>query len=170
LAAGRKAGRTRKKENKILKRLNILPGALVVLAAWLALVGPGAGLSAAAEMSPYGNPLLWISVGRVKLQAEVVSTPGKRYLGLSHRRGLKEGQGMLFWMPEVEVQHFCMRGMELPLDFIWIVRGRVVGLAQQVPANFPGTLSSPEPVNYVLEVPAGFADRYGIKVGDEVKW
>jgi uncharacterized membrane protein (UPF0127 family) len=141
----------------------------VVLAAWLAL-GPGAGLSAAAEMSAYGNPLLWISVGRVKVQAEVVSSPEKRYLGLSHRPALKEGQGMLFWMPKTEIQHFCMRGMEFPLDFIWIGRGRVVGLAKQVPATYPGTLSSPEPVNYVLEVPAGFADYYGIRVGDKVKW
>jgi uncharacterized membrane protein (UPF0127 family) len=152
-----------------LKLPGIWRGAPVVLAAWLAL-GPGAGLSAAAEMSAYGNPLLWISVGRVKVQAEAVSAPGKRYLGLSYRPGLPEGQGMLFWMPELTVQHFCMRGMEFPLDFIWIVRGRVVGLAKQVPADFPGTLSSPEPVNYVLEVPGGFADRYGIKVGDEVKW
>jgi uncharacterized membrane protein (UPF0127 family) len=167
---GEKGWRDREKGEEILRRLSIRRGALVVLAAWLALAGPGAGLSAAAEMSPYGNPFLWISLGRVKVQAEVVSTPEKRGLGLSQRRGLPEGQGMLFWMPKVEVQHFCMRGMEFPLDFIWIVRGRVVGLAKQVPPTFPGTLSSPEPVNYVLEVPAGFADRYGIRVGDEVKW
>jgi uncharacterized membrane protein (UPF0127 family) len=152
-----------------LQRLSLWRGALVVLAAWLAW-GMGTGPSAAAPMSPAGNPLLWVSVGRVKVQAEVVSSPEKRYLGLSHRPALKEGQGMLFWMPKTEIQHFCMRGMEFPLDFIWIGRGRVVGLAKQVPATYPGTLSSPEPVNYVLEVPAGFADYYGIRVGDKVKW
>jgi uncharacterized membrane protein (UPF0127 family) len=30
--------------------------------------------------------------------------------------------------------------------------------------------SAPEPVKFVLEVPAGFCDRHGIKVGDKASW
>ena len=77
---------------------------------------------------------------------------------------------MLFFMPAREVQTFCMRGMRLPLDLIWIDDGRVAGVTRNVPRTFPGNLSSPAPVTYVLEVPGGFADRHGIKAGDPVRW
>jgi uncharacterized membrane protein (UPF0127 family) len=63
-----------------------------------------------------------------------------------------------------------MRGMRFPLDLIWISDGRVAGLTRNVPATFPGELTSPAPVDQVLEVPGGFADRYGIKAGDRVRW
>lgn len=129
-----------------------------------------AGLAAGQDGSAPGNPWLWVTIGKVTVQAEAVSTPERLYLGLSGRRELPEGRGMLFFMPEIEVQTFCMRGMRFPLDLIWIVDGRVAGLTRNVPPTFPGNLPSPVPVNYVLEVPGGFADRYGIKVGDRVRW
>ena len=129
-----------------------------------------AGLAEGQDVSAQGNPWLWVTISKVKVKAEAVSTPERLYLGLSYRRELPEGRGMLFFMPETEVQTFCMRGMHFPLDLIWIVDGRVAGLTLNVPPTFPGDLPSPVPVNYVLEVPGGFADRYGIKVGDRVKW
>jgi uncharacterized membrane protein (UPF0127 family) len=109
-------------------------------------------------------------VGKVPVQAEVVNTPEKCYLGLSYRQELPEGRGMLFVMPSKDYQYFCMRGMRFPLDIIWLVPGRIVGLERNVPAQYPGTLTSPAAVSHVLEVPAGFCDRYGIKVGDPVTW
>ena len=109
-------------------------------------------------------------MGKVTVQAEAVRTPERLYLGLSHRKELPEGRGMLFFMPEKEVQTFCMRGMRIPLDLIWISDGRVAGLTRNVPATFPGDLISPAPVSHVLEVPGGFADRHGIKAGDPVRW
>jgi uncharacterized membrane protein (UPF0127 family) len=129
-----------------------------------------AGWARGQEVSEQGNPWVWVSLGEVKVKAEAVSTPERLYQGLSDRRELTEGRGMLFFMPEIAVQSFCMRRMRLALDFIWIVDGRVAGITKNIPATFPGELTSPTPVNYVLEVPAGFADRYGIKAGDRVKW
>ena len=122
------------------------------------------------EISPYGNPLLTLTLGGVQVKAEVVQSPEKIYLGLSYRPELPEGQGMLFLMPALEVQYFCMRGMQFPLDIIWIKGGWVAGLAKNVPADFPGQMASPGPVDLVLEVPAGYLDRQGIRVGDPVKW
>ncbi len=143
-------------------------GVGLILIPWLCLLlaGPAGG----DELSEYGNPFLWVTVGRVKVKAEVVSTPEKLYQGLSYRRELPAGRAMLFLLPRLEVQNFCMRGMQFPLDFIWIVRGKIVGLEKNVSPQFTGTLSSPRPVNRVLEAPAGFADAHGVKVGDEVKW
>ncbi len=148
---------------RIVKSQVLLGMALVVL---LAL----AGLAAGQDISEQGNPWVWVSIGKVKVKAEAVSTPERLYQGLSDRRELPAGRGMLFFMPAVEVQDFCMRGMHFPLDLIWIVDGRVAGLTRNVPPTFPGNLPSPTPVNFVLEVPGGFADRYGIKEGDRVSW
>lgn len=122
------------------------------------------------ELSEYGNPLVQVTVGQVAVQAEVVRSPGKVYLGLGYRKELPEGRGMLFFMSLVEPQIFCMRGMKFPIDIIWIVAGKIVGLEKNVSPQFPGNLCSPRPVNYVLEVPGGFCDHSGIKVGDPVKW
>jgi len=128
------------------------------------------GLAGGQEVSEYGNPWLWLKVGQVTVKAEAVRTPAQLYRGLSHRCELPEGRGMLFFMPEKEVQTFCMRGMRFPLDFIWISEGRVVGLTRHVPPTFAGDLTSPEPVNYVLEVPGGFTVKYSVKIGDRVQW
>ena len=122
------------------------------------------------EVSEHGNPWIRVSIGKITVQAEAVRTPERLYLGLSYRTELPEGRGMLFFMPDQEVQTFCMRGMRLPLDLIWINAGQVAGITRNVPPTFPGELTSPVPVSQVLEVPGGFADRHGIKTGDPVNW
>jgi uncharacterized membrane protein (UPF0127 family) len=123
------------------------------------------------ELSEFGNPFIWVKLGQVKVKAEVVGSPAKMYLGLGQRPALPEGRGMLFILPSLEVQSFCMRDMRFPIDFIWLVPGRVAGLTKNVsPQDQQACYNSPEPVNYVLEVPAGFCDRYGVQVGDPVSW
>ena len=130
-----------------------------------------ASLRAGTELSEYGNPYTWVTVGRTKVQAEVVFTPEKLYLGLSRRPTLPEGRGLLFLMPGTEVQTFCMRDMRFPLDFLWLVAGRVAGITKNVsPQDQQAAYCSPVPVKYVLEVPAGFCDRHGLKVGDPATW
>lgn len=141
----------------------------LLLAAMAGLAGP-AGPAGGQEVSEHGNPWVRVRVGKATVEAEAVKSPERLYLGLSYRKELPEGRGMLFFMPETEVQTFCMRGMRLPLDFIWIRDGRVAGLTRDVPPSFPGDLMSPVPASHVLEVPGGFAQRHGIKAGDPVRW
>lgn len=142
----------------------------ILAALWLLHLFCCPGLLAGAELSEYGNSWRLVTVGRVAVKAEVVRSPEKLFLGLSHRQELPEGRGMLFIMPALEKQIFCMRGMQFPLDFLWIAQGRVVGLEKNVSPQFSGNLVSPQPVNYILEVPGGFSDRHGIQVGAPVSW
>lgn len=124
-----------------------------------------------AELSEYGNPFTWVTIGKVKVQAEVVSSMEKMYLGLGKRPELPEGRGMLFIMPQRDIEEFCMRDMRFALDFLWIDSGRVVGLTKNVPyQDQQACYYSPEPVQFVLEVPAGFCDRHGLRVGDTAAW
>jgi uncharacterized protein len=120
------------------------------------------------ELSPYGNPLTRLTVKDTPVVAEVVSTPQKLYLGLSHRQKLPEGRGMLFVLGAARRHVFCMRDMLIPIDIIWIAHGKVAGLHKKLSPGDDGNFISPVPVRQVLEVPAGFADRHGIKVGDPV--
>ena len=141
---------------------------LPILCLWTLCFAPG--LLHGQEFSQYGNPFVWVTVGPTGVKAEVVRSPGKIYLGLGYRKGLPAGQGMLFLMPRMELQNFCMRGMKFPIDIIWIAQEKIVGIARNISPKFTGTLCSPRPVKFVLEVPGGFADRHGLKVGDPVKW
>jgi len=62
--------------------------------------------------------------------------------------------------------------MRFPIDIIWIQDDRIVDLASDVPivaSEFLKTYKPKEPVNFVLEVNAGFSLSRGIKVGDRVK-
>jgi uncharacterized membrane protein (UPF0127 family) len=146
------------------------------LSAWvmagllLAALSGLAGRAGGQEVSEQGNPWVRVSLGKVTVQAEAVRTPERIYRGLSYRKELPEGRGMLFFMPAKEVQVFCMRGMRFHLDLIWISAGKVAGLTRNVPPTFPGNLTSPAPATHVLEVPGGFAGRHGIKAGDRVRW
>ena len=147
------------------KRLICL--AFLGLALWFLMIPWGCSFGQ--ELSEYGNPFIPVTLGAVEVKSEVVKTPGKLYLGLGNRPGLPEGRGMLFIMPRMQVQVFCMRNMLFPLDIIWIAYGKVAGIAKQVShEDQRQSYASPVPVNYVLEVPAGFCDKYGIKVNDPV--
>lgn len=150
---------------------------LVYVSVWVLLLGSlvlTAVLQAGenpAEQSEYGNPFTWVTIGKAKVKAEVVKSMDKTYLGLGKRPELPEGRGMLFVMPSLAVQNFCMRDMRFDIDFIWIVSNRVAGITKN--ASHQDKLAcynAPEPVNFVLEVPAGFCDRHGIKVGDKASW
>ena len=140
----------------------------IILAALLAGALLWAAAAPAAELSPHGNPYAAVTVKGVPVKAEVVRTPEKLFQCLGYRSNLPENEGMLFVLPDKEIQRFCMRGMQFALDFIWIDRGKVAGLERNVPPDDDRLITSPEPVRYVLEVPAGFADRHRVQVGDPV--
>ena len=140
---------------------------LIILAVFIA--GLLSGPARSQEFSSYGNLLTTVYVKEIPVKAEVVNTPKKLYLGLGHRQELPEGQGMLFLMGVTRRHAFCMRDMRFSIDIIWIADGKVAGLHKELSPNDKGNFRAPVPVPLVLEVPAGFADRYGIKVGDPVK-
>jgi len=127
-----------------------------------------AGASGLPKFSEAGNPIISLRLNQVLVQAEVVSTREKMYLGLSGRRYLAPNTGMLFAMPFPAVQHFCMRDMLIPIDIIWIAQGRIIGFHPNLSPDDPGTFTSPGPVDLVLEVPAGFVAASGLQSGHQV--
>ncbi|HEV7449525.1 MAG TPA: DUF192 domain-containing protein [Candidatus Paceibacterota bacterium] len=102
--------------------------------------------------------------------AEVAQTPAERELGLGHRTSLKEGSGMWFVFDTDGLWAFWMKDTLIPLDMIWVNKsGVIVTIAHNVqPDSYPQAFPPSAPSRYVLEVPAGFAQKHGIVEGQKV--
>jgi len=103
---------------------------------------------------------------------DVAVTGKEKELGLGYRDHLDEGSGMIFPYDHKEQYRFWMKGMRFPLDIIWIRDNSIVDISKNVPVAYPGAY--PEympsvPVNKVLELNAGTADRIGATIGDLVR-
>lgn len=106
-------------------------------------------------------------IGNDLFEVEIADTDSLREHGLSDRQSLGSDRGMLFVFPDAGTQVFWMKGMQFPLDFVWIRNLIVVGVSERVPADGGKTLlPSPEPVDAVLEINAGEIARREIRVGD----
>jgi len=111
-----------------------------------------------------------MQVGDVALSVAVADTPKDRARGLSYRTDLGEADGLLFVFDEPKRPGFWMREMRFAIDIIWIsAEGRVSGIHPELaPETYPETFRPEAPVQYVLEVPSGYAAEQGITVGDRV--
>lgn len=112
-------------------------------------------------------------IGKNKITIDVVDNFFSRAKGLSGRESLPPDHGMLFVFSFPQPQSFWMHDMKFDLDIIWISKGKVVEITENVPSpsktnNVPKIVTPKVLADQVLEVPAGFAASHGIKVGDEV--
>ena len=107
-------------------------------------------------------------LGERTFRLEVALTQDQLYRGLMYRTHLPEGQGMLFPFAPPRTVSFWMKNTLIPLDMIFIRRGKVVHIVHNVPPcksdPCPG-YSSVVPVDQVVELPAGTARGCGIDVG-----
>ncbi|MDO8655120.1 MAG: DUF192 domain-containing protein [bacterium] len=113
-----------------------------------------------------------IRIGNQELSVEIADTIAKQVRGLSGHQPLKENEGMLFMYENPRVLSFWMKDMRFPIDIIWIDEHKnIVGIASDIsPDTFPQTFSSAVPVQYVLEVSAGWAEFHGVVAGDQFAW
>lgn len=107
-----------------------------------------------------------VKINNQTIKIEIADTPKKQYQGLSFRKNLCADCGMLFKFSEKNEKTFVMRNMNFPLDIIFIDGDKIVKIYKDLkpegesPQNF---YSSDVPVDYILEVNGGWAERYGIE-------
>ena len=114
-----------------------------------------------------------VIVHDTKFIVDIVDTDISRQQGLSGRQSLAENQGMLFVFDDLKIRNFWMKEMNFPIDIIWLIDNKVIAWESDVPIpqtrqKLENLLSyySPQPINMVLEVSAGTANRLNLKVGD----
>ena len=108
-----------------------------------------------------------------KLQVEIARSNLEKAKGLSGRTNLEKNEGMLFVYQASAKPSFWMKGMVIPLDFIWISQNKVVEISKDISAQnlpFPKTISPNQKIDMVLEVAAGTTDDLKISVGDKVSF
>lgn len=109
------------------------------------------------------------------LNVEIADTNEKRNRGLGFRASLATDSGMLFIHETPKKYTYWMKGMEIPLDIMWIMDDTIADIIPNIPPPIEGqseeTLerySSTVEVNKVLETNAGFVQNYNIQVGDKI--
>ncbi|OGE83874.1 MAG: hypothetical protein A3B23_01265 [Candidatus Colwellbacteria bacterium RIFCSPLOWO2_01_FULL_48_10] len=112
-----------------------------------------------------------VDIGRVHIPVEIARDDASLQKGLSGRVSLDPEKGMLFVFPKPDIYPFWMPDMYFPIDIIWINSGYVVDITADVPNDFdphnPKFYAPKTPVQYVLEVNAGFARTQNINIGDK---
>ncbi|GLR88355.1 DUF192 domain-containing protein [Bradyrhizobium iriomotense] len=100
---------------------------------------------------------------------EIATTEEEKTTGLMYRKELADGKGMLFdFSPEQEVTMW-MKNTYISLDMIFIsADGRILRIAENTEPMSTKIIPSRGLARAVLEVPAGTAQKYGIRPGDRV--
>lgn len=110
-------------------------------------------------------------VGKLNLKVflEVALTDAEKEKGLMNRPGLAENRGMVFvFRPRKQIT-FWMKDTLIPLDMIFINKGKIVKIIKNAMPNQTNILySSDSSVTEVIEVNGGFADKHLIKAGGRV--
>jgi uncharacterized membrane protein (UPF0127 family) len=103
----------------------------------------------------------------VDIHVRVANTDKTRELGLSHFKTLAKNEGILFSFPQVGIYPFWMKDMNFPLDIIWIDENSTIvdRVINADPSSYPKSFIPQHVARYVLEIPAGTADQYGLIVG-----
>jgi uncharacterized membrane protein (UPF0127 family) len=124
----------------------------------------GQVLAAAAQ----SLPLLDLTAGFHRIQAEVANTPQSRAQGLMYRQEMAQHRGMLFVFQDSAPHCFWMKNTLLPLSIAFLDEaGRIVSLAEMQPKSEDNHCAA-KPARYALEMNAGWFSQRGLKAGDTI--
>jgi uncharacterized membrane protein (UPF0127 family) len=103
------------------------------------------------------------------IDIEIANTENEIKQGLMFRQKMDEDKGMLFVFPDMQPRGFWMKNTFIPLDIIYVDADKtIVSIQKNTTPLSEQDLPSDGEAQYVIEVNAGFSDRYGLKPGDRV--
>ena len=106
--------------------------------------------------------------GCFKFDVYLAITQAQQRRGLMFVRDLPEWTGMLFLYERAGIRSIWMKNTYIPLDILFARRdGTVSSIWPDAEPLSLKSMPAIEPVNFVLELNAGTAERIGIKVGSK---
>ncbi|MFA4941764.1 MAG: DUF192 domain-containing protein [Patescibacteria group bacterium] len=146
-----------------MKKISLIIIAIVILSAILVFFS-----FSAAKQEEFINT---VKINDKEIKVEIAKTNLEQYWGLSGRKNICPDCGMLFVSGNKRERNFVMRDMMFPLDIVWIDNEKIIKIDRDLQPESSSNLTSYEsgkPVDYVLEVNAGFCANNNIKIGDKI--
>lgn len=105
------------------------------------------------------------------IAVEIAETETETTTGLMFRKKMDNNQGMIFIFPDEQPRSFWMKNTYLPLDIIYIsADSSIVSVQDNTTPYSIESLPSEGPARFVVEVNAGFRDKYSLKKGDRIRF
>lgn len=126
----------------------------------------GAVLAATAHAQ--GLPMMELTAGFHRIEAEVAANNPDRMRGLMHRRAMPQQHGMLFVFPNSAPHCFWMKNTLIPLSIAFLdAGGRILNIEEMQPQTEDNHCAA-QPARYALEMNAGWFAQRGLKPGDQI--
>lgn len=142
----------------------------VLLAAVLAAGGAARGQSSLDDDFERGSIVIETSASACHaFDVYLALTGAQQRRGLMHVRNLPKHTGMLFVYASEQPRSMWMKNTYLPLDMLFIrADGSIASIATHTEPMSERSISSGEPVQYVLELNAGVTSELGIDTDSTV--
>lgn len=152
-----------------MKKIFIVYAVIIVIVIIIALIKFGGSLAL-----PFGKSAT-ATIKNQKFTLMVAQSEKDKTRGLSGRQSLSANTGMIFIFDKPGVYSFWMKDMKFPIDMIFLNNNKIDTMYKNIPppaadentANLK-VYSPKGNIDYVLELPAGTADKYSLKPGDTI--
>ena len=130
------------------------------------LVGALLGLTlSAAVWAQNAMPVMELSAGFHRIEAEVAANDQNRQVGLMNRTAMPPQRGMLFVFPQERTHCMWMRNTLIPLSVAFIdADGYIINIENMQPQTEDNHCAK-VPARYALEMNLGWFAQRGIKPG-----
>ena len=117
-----------------------------------------------AFVRPSGDTLRTIAI-------DIADSDAERKRGLMRQQSLGYDRGMLFVFDSVDRGSMWMKNTPLPLDIVFVAPdSQVINIARRTTPFSEEKITPAAPRKFVVEVRAGFADRFGLTDSTRVRW
>ena len=106
----------------------------------------------------------------VTFNVEFAITPQERAQGLMGRDKLGPNEGMVFIFPNEALRRFWMKDTKLPLDILFFDKDlTLISVFEGAEPYSLDSISSLIPAQFVLEIPAGTMENFGLAIGNQMR-
>lgn len=156
--------------------------ALVITAAYLLLPDNQNSISKSDSKSEAGTSYEFVKDGELtfissddsflsQIDIEIAANEEERTRGLMYRDKMDENEGMFFIFDRETQQSFWMKNTLIPLDIIFVNKNnKIVKIHRNTHTLSEESYPSGAPAIYVVEVNAGYCDKFGITEKDKIVW
>ena len=118
-----------------------------------------------------GELTFFTTSGDKRIVVEFADGPMETQRGLMYREFMEENHGMIFISEKKKIQSFWMKNTIIPLDIIFADdQKRIVSIAKNTEPFSLDPILSENFAKYVVEVNAGFCDKYEINKNDRLEF